>query len=732
MSPDQWFEIARNIPLLREINAPAFEILRREASSISLGAGQLLYRVGDPADSLYVVLDGRVRVEVPMADPDGTEVLAELEPAEVIGELALLRGKPRSAQVRAVQEANLVRIRKATLDRMLAQDAEFGKKLEGMAARRMAGVQIASVHLLAGTERAFGPSADLESNWLRLGAGETLVRQGDPPDFLYVSVSGRLEVVRERPGQEDEVLDLLPPGAILGELALLAGDPHPATVRAVRRSEVVRVSRAQYLSVLEKQPEAAQQIFRRLAPRLLPQAAPRARGRTNICVIACVPARRGKAYERFVAMFAESLSRFGATSVLGGRWLEQRSADLSDGSRSERRLAEWIQELENKNRYVVVDCGTPHASWNKTCLMQADVILVVTDADDDPEPEELEQSLYSGELAPRTRRELVLLHSGRSRLPDDTRRRLAARPVSAHHHLAAGDTADAGRLARVVTGNSVGVVLGGGGARGYAQIGVLKAMCELGIPVDACGGTSFGALIAAQVAMGRDLERIVEVFGGPSSKGLPGRGILRNLTPPFASFASGRGYVRALKSWFGESDIEDLWLPFFSVSASLTTRRPIIADQGPLWLALRSTSSLAGILPPVRAGGELLVDGSVLDNLPAGIMKARCGGHVIAVDAGHAAPCEGGSWREPRAVTSGWNLLWRRSLRRPEPVPGFLETLWSSSTMAGARGDADVYLLPPAAHIGTFEWKRAREGVEIGYRYALEKLAERQELPRIR
>ncbi len=742
MSPDQWFEIARNIPLLREINAPAFEILRKEALSVSLDPEELLFRIGDTADSLYIVIDGRLQVALPRADPEPAEILAELGPAECVGELALLRGTPRSVQVRATVRTRLVQIRRITLDGMQARDAEFGKKLRDLASRRMAGVQFASVPLLAGTGRSFGTSADLESNWLRLDAGAILFREGDPPNYLYVVVSGRLEVVRAGPGQEEEILDHLSPGTNVGEMALLAGSPHPATVRAVRRSEVVRISRAQYESVLDSQPHAAGQIVQRLAPRIRPQEFPRARGGASISVIACVPARPGKPYERFTGMLVESLSRFGTTAALSGRMLEaQRGADLAVGSRSEtarRWLTEWIEEHERRNRYVVVDCNTPHALWNETGLVQADLILLIADADDDPEPGKLERALHAGELAPRTRRELVLLHPNRSRLPDDTRRRLASRHVSAHHHLAAADPADAGRLARMLTGNAVGVVLGGGGARGYAQIGVLKAMRELRIPVDMAGGTGFGALIAAQLGMGRDPEKILETFGGPFSKGLPGPGVLRHLTPPLASLTSGRSYVRALKSLFGEIDIEDLWLPFFSVSASLTKRRPVVNDQGPLWLAMRSTSSVPGILPPVRTGGELLVDGCVLNNLPADLMKARCSGFVIAVDVAEAAPPAAQKSREPRAAVSGWNLLWRRCTRRRPQVPGILETLWSTAVLASirnteaGRADADVYLHPPAGHIGTFDWHRASEGVEIGYRYAMENLADRQELPRIR
>jgi CRP-like cAMP-binding protein/predicted acylesterase/phospholipase RssA len=730
VSPDPWFEIARNVPLLREINAPAFEILRKEARSFCLAGEDVLFRAGDPADAVHIVVEGSLRLETPGKPGKDAEVLAELGPGDCVGELALLRGIPHSTTTVATGPAQVVEMRRVTLDRMMAQDSQLGKKLLDIASRRMVSTRLASIPLLAGIGEIVGSSMDLESNWQRLKAGQILFQRGHHPEFLYVLVSGRLEVVTFNSGDEEERLDLLAPGACIGDMELLTGEPTQATVRAARSSELVRLSRDQFEAILQDHAPKAARIARAVLERARMPESSRTRGRANVSVIVCMPARAGEPYRRFIAEFADSLARFGKTVALSRRTLESlQGSELPDNPASEparRSLTDWIADHERNSRYVLVEADTRHTLWTESCLAQADLVLILADADDDPEPGELERALYDGGIAPRARRELVLLHPNRSRSPSETRRRLAARRVSAHHHLVSAERSDVDRLARMVTGRAVGVVLGGGGGvRGYSQIGMLKALRECAIPVDMAGGTGTGAIIAAQLAMCRDIESIAATYGG-IIRSLGGRA--RDLTPPLSALLSGRAYVEVLRSTFGDAAIEDLWLPFFSVASSLTGNRHL-QHEGPLWMAIRSASSVPGVMPPVRSGGDLLVDGSLLGSVPADVMRRRCGGYVVAVDACHGPAHSAADGRNSLPVASGWSLLWRHLLRRRRPFPGIIETLYRATLIGGSRdvqairAVADIYLRLPADGIGTFEWGRAQEAIETGYRYAKEELA---------
>jgi len=213
--------------------------------------------------------------------------------------------------------------------------------------------------------------------------------------------------------------------------------------------------------------------------------------------------------------------------------------------------------------------------------------------------------------------------------PSDTARWLAHSAVADHHHLRDGHPEDMARLARMVTGTGYGLVLGGGGPRGFAHLGVLRALEEAGVPIDVVGGTSIGALMGAISALGMDdAERVARAVTAFTRSGR-----LVSPTLPLVALSSGRRVDRLLAEHLGPAMIEDLPQRFFCVSANLTTAEEVIHERGPLWPAVRASLSLPGIFPPVYADGHLLIDGGALDNVPVEVMRARVGnGCVIAVD----------------------------------------------------------------------------------------------------
>ncbi len=171
-------------------------------------------------------------------------------------------------------------------------------------------------------------------------------------------------------------------------------------------------------------------------------------------------------------------------------------------------------------------------------------------------------------------------------------------------------TDDLHRLARLVSGNATGLVLGGGGARGFAHLGVWRALGELGVDVDVIGGASIGAPLGAgmalRVAPDAFVPLAVEMFRD-----------LLDYTVPVVSLVKGARITRNITSFFGGLDVRDLWLPFFCVSTNLTRSRLEVHDRLDLATAIRASVAIPGILPPVPFEGDLLVDGGVLNNLPA-------------------------------------------------------------------------------------------------------------------
>jgi NTE family protein/lysophospholipid hydrolase len=268
------------------------------------------------------------------------------------------------------------------------------------------------------------------------------------------------------------------------------------------------------------------------------------------------------------------------------------------------------------------------------------------------------------------------------------------------------------------------LVLSGGGARGIAHVGVIAALAEAGIPIDYVGGTSMGAIFGAGLALGFDVPRmrdeVRELFARPFS--------LYDLTLPISSLLAGKKLDRVLRAQLGDADIEDLWLPFFCVSADLSRADLIVHDRGCLWKAVRASSSIPGMFPPVPLDGRTLVDGGLVDNLPLDVMAGRCPGPLIAVD---VFPYGDPGFQQPSNRVTRW-LRALRTRVRGEPASPPLFDILVRSTLLGSKFRQEeaigrigqvIYLEPPVAAFGVLQWRAHQALIDAGYRYARARLA---------
>ncbi|MBM4297608.1 MAG: patatin-like phospholipase family protein, partial [Deltaproteobacteria bacterium] len=231
------------------------------------------------------------------------------------------------------------------------------------------------------------------------------------------------------------------------------------------------------------------------------------------------------------------------------------------------------------------------------------------------------------------------------------------------------------QLARLITGNAIGLVLSGGGARGFAHIGVIRALGERGIPIDYIGGTSMGAVIAAQHALDWDWQTMARV----NKEEWPRCEPQKNYTLPLVALNSARRMDQMLKRMFGDAEIENLRRKFFCVSTNLSSATAKIHREGKLWKAVRASVSIPGIGPPAIQNGEILVDGGLVDNLPVETMKRLCQGKIYAVDVGEQV--EFTSKLKESYTVSGWKLLWQQLnpfIEKPD-IPNILNTLYRTT-----------------------------------------------------
>jgi predicted acylesterase/phospholipase RssA/CRP-like cAMP-binding protein len=564
-------------------------------------------------------------------------------------------------------------------------------------------------------------------SWVTARGGSLLIREGEPGDAAFVVASGRLQVVRAIEGNE-VVVGEIGPGELVGEIALVAQRPRTATVRAIRDTELVRISPEGLRRAAIGAPGLMAALTGVIVDRLLDsRPLPPAQ---SVRTLALVPLGSRPLPAAVAEAMRRALDRLGGCELVGPERVEAMLLDEPDDApapdRAGSRLGEWLSHLEAASRFVLYVADPRFERWSARCLRQADRILLVHDGSEEP----VTVDARAGWQSLPVRRELLILHPPGTERPSGSAQLLERLAVAAHHHVRQDRQGDFERVARLMTGRGTGVVLGGGAARGWAHLGVLRGLEELGHQVDAIGGTSIGGLMAASFAVFADAERRERIL----EQGLAGPRRLFRMTLPIASLSSGRTVTDALRApgAFSDLRIEDCWLPLFLVSTNLTTAQPKVHRDGPIWRAARASVSIPGLLPPVCEAGELLVDGAILDNLPIGVMHDQLqGGRVIAVDVEPAVDLKVGRPFEPSV--SGWKLLLNQlnPLRESLQVPRMAAVVARSQAVRGPHHGSwrldeaagDVLLRPPTGGSRAFDFRSSRELIEAAHRYTLERLA---------
>lgn len=542
-----------------------------------------------------------------------------------------------------------------------------------------------------------------------LPAGHILFHQGEASDGMYLLLAGSLGVYVTGPAEERQLIAIIQPRETVGEMGVLAGIPRTATVMAIRDSELLKLSKARFDRLLKQQPELMAALNRVLVHRLR-QVSRGSGAHIEPKTAAILPAAGELPVDPLARKLARLIEADGySVRIIGA----EGAAEESD----------WFTAIEAAHDHVFLcgEAGSDH--WIRRCARQADRIMVVARAGEPAVtalPRDLLQQRADHQLL-----DLVLIHDTPGARPRDTASWLELLPVNRHFHIRADDSRDWQRLARVVCGRAIGLVLSGGGARAYAHIGALRAIAEAGIEVDFVGGASMGAIIAASLAFGMDCDEIGERVRSAFIAGSP----LSDLTLPLISLVKGRKVDRLLRSHFGDIEIPDLWLPFYCASSDLGAGSLCVHRRGRVRDALQASIALPGILPPKIIGDGVLVDGAVLNNLPVDVMRCLHRGPIIAVDVTRDRALK------PEMLALTRRRSWFHRLRHP-PIVSILMRAGTVSTEAEIAKQAqmaDLLIVPQLGEIDIGDWRAFDEAVEIGYRQTSEALSKSMDsLRRIR
>jgi len=540
-----------------------------------------------------------------------------------------------------------------------------------------------------------------EADWFGLPGGTQLPRDGENDRAVFLVVTGSLGVFVAEDEGSRRLVATVPAGETVGEMSLLTGEPHSAVLVALRDTELLRIGPKVFDLLLTRYPRVMLNLLK-LVVRRLRQTTRGGTLQSRPKTFAVVPLQRGLRDATVARGLAETLIAMGAKAAV----LDSAASDET---------TEWFNRFEAEHDVVFYQGDEPDSTWTSFCLRQADRVLLVARADERLPLHPFERRFFDRDIGAQP--ELLLLHPGSNARPGLPQHiELRSDLFGTHHHIRVGNTADIKRLARFVSGNAVNVVLAGGGARGFAHIGVLKALHEAGVPFDYLGGTSMGGIVAAGMAMEWDIAELTARVRDAFVDNRP----LSDLTVPLIALYRGAKVSALLRKHFGDIKIEELAKPYFCVSSDLTTGRDYVHRTGLLWRALRASVALPGILPPVTAeGGHLLVDGGVMNNLPVDVMAQEARGPIIAVDVSGEIDLHADD--ERYGERSLFSLIKDRMRGSPSIISILMRagTVGSNLQRKNVRALADFLYEPPLEGIGMRDWRAFERSIEQGYAYTM-------------
>jgi len=752
-----------------ELNVPVNEadFIIDNSSIVTVAPGETLIHTGLPHDAIYLLLNGSVEIGAMVrrnyhsksASLSYFHKYHSVDPGTIVGRLACFAGDASLFEIRAQRESEggtgctLLKVPKNVFDTLVVKYPRAMTRCMEM----ILGLISPVVHLL-----------NWNSEWLHVEPSEAIAHKGDPTDSIFMVLNGRLRAAYRDttlPSSAAKTVEEYGRGKFIGEVGGLTESTWPYDVYAVRNSELVRVPIDVLISIIRAHPNAgvhfaaviASQVKSKLRSQGGVTRAPGMRNPTpavgeaskavapvvmpsyglNLATIAVVPLTSVDV-TGFCSEFLSALNEIAPATLLTKATVREQLGEKTyqpANALHEMKITRFLGDAEEKHRVVVYQADLKYTWWTQLAITQADCILLLVRADEIPQRPQVEQCLAWAHESMGVRIELVVISEKDSsddkdceileEVDDWTEDRewvTGSQRIRApfdHHGL------DFMRMCRRITGRSVGLALGGGGARGLAHLGVIRALMEAGITVDMVGGTSQGAYVAALFAESPDDPDVFTRKAREMSDTLASmKEKLLDLTLPMTSMFSGYRFNKGIQKSFGNNRIQDLVLNFFCVSVDIQRRNQVVHTKGMLWKFVRASMSLTGYLPPISENGSLLVDGGYLNVLPADVMRHQMRARtVIAVD---VSPQTERNYYEYGTHLSGWWLLWNswNPFVTTVQVPSMgdiSDTLrWVSSDQHRKEvvNEADLYLAPPVGGYGTLEYDKFDEIIEVAYEYA--------------
>eukprot|EP00039_Didymoeca_costata_P004673 m.75436 g.75436 ORF g.75436 m.75436 type:complete len:1104 (-) comp12500_c0_seq3:1732-5043(-) len=692
-------------------------------------AGKVIISTDQIANSqdLFYLIKGEL-IEFATANMLESDDGCIVKPGNFVGIVGVLGNGSTVGPVKSKKESTLLRIPSAEIRTIM---------------RKNKNVVCTLVQLMLQSLSPLSRRLDFAIESRHIDAGSELYSQGSNSNSLYIVVSGRLRSVTTRNGRKT-ISQEFGKSDIVGDMEAMAGTPRPASVHAVRDSVLIEIPATVLNTLHEVYPKILMHLVRNIALRntqpdeaLVEVDIGKASRNENFSTVALIAASDDVPLTEFAKQLAKKLSSYANVCHFNSHTVTSLSGVPANGpflSGHALELATWLGEREESHRLVLYEADYEATPWTRKCIRQADCVLVVGKGDGPPTIGTVEAQLDA--LSSRAQKELVLLHDVKTMMPSGTAKWLNIRSwCNRHHHVRFEEPPrdhephqDIGRLARRLLGLSVGVVFGGGGAKGAAHIGIVRAMEEANIPIDIVGGVSIGAMVAGLYAQECGFKRtnFHERFRQLSSdmdRKLP---FVLDLTYPATAMLTGAAFNRIVERALGNTPMEDLWLPCFCISTDVTAVQERVHQDGSLWRYVRASMSLSGFLPPLcdPHDGHWLLDGGYVNNMPVSIMKKMGAHRIYGIDI--EGRFQNGNMPNFGDSVSGWWLLFSRlnpfgkrgaSLPDAADIQSRLAYMANEVRKNGHERKGAIMFAPPIQRYKVLDWHHFNKIEEIGYTY---------------
>lgn len=471
-----------------------------------------------------------------------------------------------------------------------------------------------------------------------LHPNETLFYQGAPSDSVFILIKGEMVAILTTVNHTTKVLGHIEPCETVGELGALAGEPRSLTVKTTKECTLLKLTAKDFIEICYANPVVMYATVHPVITRSQSILHMMSLEKSSQYIVLVPANHKVTQLNEFAYQFLELAEQFQNLIVISDFQIDFYGDDFDQHV-----LQEKIHEKEKnkkKNQKIIYLLRSPSTPLAKITLKKADKLYLIADSQSHPEIDnniKIDHSLLD-RIDSRTAHfksypDLILLHSEKTKRPKNSSTWLEQTTFNLHHHVKINSNKDHHRLLRFIRGKSVGLVLGGGGTRGWAHIGAIKALHEEKIPIDIVGGTSVGAIVAACYALNESYEDTYKKFQTIIETSRHSIS-WRSLTWPLVSLFDAKNFTHSQYNAFQHLFIEDTWLPFFCLSSNLANYTECVHRHGLIWEKTRASSSIPGLIPPMVINGELHLDGGLLNNLPVDVMRQLIGknGKIIAIE----------------------------------------------------------------------------------------------------